>query len=345
MASHNSGIFIPSSTWSCLMNGCVACLYKAFPFGTDSMEESSRRALLGHTYPKNTRPESCLRVRESSKNGVPLSYQGLQSLKKTILVVGDGDFSFSLALAESNPKRAAKNLVVSSYESEAKLKDIYPRSHAHVEKLKKMGVEVLFQVDGTALSSCPALSQRLFDLIAWNFPCVCGSDGADGQVHDLEANLLLMKRFFESSTGILKPLGQLHITHKTVEPFSWWDLPAIGEQGGFSLLARVVFDKYNYPGYSNRKALDAKSFPCHDARTFVFRRKEECAENNLGSNDWKKRLCDIQLLDEKVVVNYLTSKKQGGVGGGAYAIEEKRLNAKRSWVEPEEVCDLDKQQG
>ena len=33
---------------------------------------------------------------------------------------------------------------------------------------------------------------------------------------------------------------------------------------------RVVFDRYIFPGYVPRKALDKKSFPSHDACTYVF---------------------------------------------------------------------------
>jgi hypothetical protein len=33
---------------------------------------------------------------------------------------------------------------------------------------------------------------------------------------------------------------------------------------------RVVFDRYTFPGYVPRKALDKKSFPSHDACTYVF---------------------------------------------------------------------------
>jgi hypothetical protein len=33
----------------------------------------------------------------------------------------------------------------------------------------------------------------------------------------------------------------------------------------------IVFDRYLYPGYVNRKVLDKKSFPLHDARIFIFK--------------------------------------------------------------------------
>ena len=53
----------------------------------------------------------------------------------------------------------------------------------------------------------------------------------------------------------------------------------IEEQGGvvggrrhtsLSFVGSVVFDRSTYPPYRPRKALDAKSFPITDARTFVF---------------------------------------------------------------------------
>ena len=53
----------------------------------------------------------------------------------------------------------------------------------------------------------------------------------------------------------------------------------IEEQGGvvggrgptsLSFVGSVVFDRSTYPPYRPRKALDAKSFPITDARTFLF---------------------------------------------------------------------------
>jgi hypothetical protein len=64
--------------------------------------------------------------------------------------------------------------------------------------------------------------------------------------------------------------GQLHVTHKTIEPFSWWEITQLAEECGLFLYCSIVFDRCLYPGYVNRKVLDKKSFPLHDARTFVF---------------------------------------------------------------------------
>lgn len=43
----------------------------------------------------------------------------------------------------------------------------------------------------------------------------------------------------------------------------------------FEFKGRVVFDKFTLPPYTPRKALDRKSFPCHDACVYVFGWKTE----------------------------------------------------------------------
>ena len=65
------------------------------------------------------------------------------------------------------------------------------------------------------------------------------------------------------------------MTHKTIEPFSWWDVPALAAEAGFALARRVVFDRCLYAGYTNRKALDRKGFACNDAETLIFELRDE----------------------------------------------------------------------
>ena len=38
-------------------------------------------------------------------------------------------------------------------------------------------------------------------------------------------------------------LQEIHITHKTIEPFCWWNIPDIGRRCGYTLLGTVVFDR------------------------------------------------------------------------------------------------------
>ena len=123
------------------------------------------------------------------------------------------------------------------------------------------------------LTTFPAtneLTKHHYDFILWNFPCVRAPKGADGQASEIEINKNLLRQFFTNAHSYLTPRGQLHIAHKTIEPFSWWGITDLARECGFRQCFSVVFDRCLYPGYVNRKVLDKKSFPSSDARVFVF---------------------------------------------------------------------------
>ncbi|RYH24728.1 DUF2431 domain-containing protein [archaeon] len=231
-------MYICNSTFCCVEYGCVACLYKVFPLGCASItSEDAKRTLDRISYPVNVRPETCLRSRSGQ-------YAGLESLQSATLVLGDGDFSFSLSIARSDELRAKKNLFASSYESKDTLLRIYTTAGQNIAALEEIGVQVLFNVDATELSKCAALKDRSFRTVVWNFPCVCADLGADGQATELAENQALVSRFFGNLPAFLhRQKGEVHITHKTIEPFSWWGLKDLARQQGFQCALEVVFDK------------------------------------------------------------------------------------------------------
>lgn len=58
-------------------------------------------------------------------------------------------------------------------------------------------------------------------------------------------------------------------------PFDQWRLEEIACTESTKYLGRIVLDRFLLAPYIPRKALDAKSFSCHDACTYVF-----------GKSDW-----------------------------------------------------------
>ena len=71
--------------------------------------------------------------------------------------------------------------------------------------------------------------------------------------------------------------GLVVVTHKTIEPFSIWNIPGIAQSKGYTLQATYKFDVDQYPGYLNRRGAGkqgGKRFPCEDAVTYVFKIKE-----------------------------------------------------------------------
>lgn len=233
-------------TLDCVAKGCIPCIYKIFP---------ETRGL-----PSNKRPETCCRHGDRVLVA-PIKEQS------SVLAVGDGDFTYSLSLAASNNFK----LLATSYEKESTLVATYPCFPSTLASLTScIDTEVKFEVDATNLDKS-LLADCTFDTVVWNFPCVCSEVGADGQVDQLADNKQLLSAFFESVKPYLRDgKSTVHVTHKTIEPFSWWGLEALAESAGFAHVASIHFDICCYPGYVNRKALDKKSFPANDAKIFVF---------------------------------------------------------------------------
>jgi len=305
----SSPLFIHPSTLACAVDKqCVPCLYKVSPLGTFGELKA----------PPNGRPEQCPRSKggyASIKSSASDSgYGGLyrDDTYESILAVGDGDFSFSLSLAKGFAEAGSKcKLVASSHESYESVRKTYSDADATLAELKSLGVEVLHGVDATALHESPDIGSKRFDVIIWNFPCVgvaekklpveytAGAQGPDGQAGEVELNKQLMRDFFKNAANsITCNTGEVHIVHKTFEPFSWIDMPAHNEEskGALVLDCRVVFDRILYPGYVNRKVLHRKSFPSHDAQTFVFKTAATPAKK--GSKKKKQKSEDSASKDK-----------------------------------------------
>ena len=149
--------------------------------------------------------------------------------------------------------------------------------------------------------------------IVWNFPCMpvvnpnaarqaerADNAGLDGQGEDMSQNQAILQQFARSAVPLLTPGdGEVHIAHKTIAPFSWWDVPRqMSDTGRLQLKQRVVFDRSAYPPYRNRKALHKKSFPCHDAEIFVF---SVTAEEKAGKGKGKgKAAVAVEAGEEEV---------------------------------------------
>lgn len=241
----------------------------------------------------NQRPEMCPRA---SLQAAPQSAGsrrrcGLYDDRMKILTIGDGDFSFSLALAralypataDSSDRAAASgHLVATSHESEQSVLRVYPNAAETLAELRSRGVTVHHNVDATDLQStlpqCAEQAPVRFDRIIFNFPCIGRGleAGHDGQNSEMEANKQLVRQFCCSAARLVSPQhvnirrvgekrvhngegGEVHITHKTKPPYNHWGIVplATNAQSGLVWKGAVIFDRCSYRPYINRKALGA----------------------------------------------------------------------------------------
>ncbi|CAI5703052.1 hypothetical protein KXD40_003967 [Peronospora effusa] len=256
-------LYVHSDTLHCALTRCIACCYKIVLY--------SRPGLLS-----NVRPEMCLRLTAKTKAEPPAAEAFEHSIGlydatkvKRILTVGDGNFSYSLALARALRPETGVQLVTTSHESRTTVLETYPDSEKILGELNAMtNVTVQHEVDATNAEQMKALGQ--FDRVIWNFPCVRAPRGKDGQNEEMEMNKKLLHDFFSHVDQILTPIGEVHVTHKTKAPFGQWGIENIAKINKLCHKQSVVFDRCLYPGYTNKKVLSKGSFPILDSQTFIF---------------------------------------------------------------------------
>ncbi len=262
---------------------CIPCAYKIANFDI-ALDTSFTRIV------HNVRPELCPRSKEQVGLEGTFGYQK----EMNILTIGDGDFTFSLALARMLCGKAWK-IVATSYESKSTLQTVYPDINETIAELEgfRDQVKIEYGVDATKLSETLSSdsSKMKFHRIVWNFPCTAEMNGQDGQNDAMERNKNLITNFVRNSIEYLQSnTSEIQMIHKTKPPYDQWNIDTVAFEGWSSndeecpleFKGRLVFDKCLLPPYTPRKALDRKSFSCHDACIYIFGFKI-C--ENLGSED------------------------------------------------------------
>uniref|UniRef100_A0A7S4P2V0 25S rRNA (uridine-N(3))-methyltransferase BMT5-like domain-containing protein n=1 Tax=Guillardia theta TaxID=55529 RepID=A0A7S4P2V0_GUITH len=201
-------------------------------------------------------------------------YHDLDGPDEQVLVVGDGNFSFSVALLEL--LQGGSSVTSTCYDSLEVLQNKYDDAQGHVDKLREGGASVLFQIDATRVAELPELDGP-YDSIIFNFPHV--GLGIKEQDDNIAANQDLIRKFLDSSSKILSPTGKVFVTIKKGEPYDSWKVARIGIAiSGLQLKTAVDFDHAAFPGYSHRRTAGfGPSMPSEDpdiirngAKTFIF---------------------------------------------------------------------------
>ncbi|KAK4715040.1 hypothetical protein R3W88_020947 [Solanum pinnatisectum] len=204
-----------------------------------------------------------------------------------ILLVGDGDFSFSLCLAQVFG--SAANIVASSLQSYDDVIKMYKNGKSNLEKLKSLGGTVLHGVDATKIQLHTDLSNRKFDRIIYNFPHA-GFHGSEDSDHLIQMHKNLVGRFFGSAKKMLRVDGQIHVTHKTCHPYGLWDLVGLGSGNSLICIECADFKIENYPGYNNKRGAGSKcDEPFHLGECNTFKFKFDLSRKNVPRTKHKKR--------------------------------------------------------
>lgn len=61
----------------------------------------------------------------------------------------------------------------------------------------------------------------------------------------------LLKGFFENARLMVREGGEVHVSHRDDDPYRRWKVVELAKSCGLCLREKVVFNKWDYPGYNN----------------------------------------------------------------------------------------------
>jgi 25S rRNA (uracil2634-N3)-methyltransferase len=196
---------------------------------------------------------------------VPVRTCGLYSSDQRILLVGDGNLSFALALTRAFG--SGGNLTATTLDDAGFLRSNYPNVEETIDSLRACGAQVHHGVDATRLDDYEVLGMApLPDLIVFNFPHPGWPDDwsifHEDQAVMIERHRTLLRGFFESARRVAQRIGcpalEVHVTSKTNRNgFDRWGVAALGEECGLEHVATHLFDAQPFQklGYRNKYGL------------------------------------------------------------------------------------------
>ena len=227
------------------------------------------------------------------------------SNSSSILVLGDGNFSYSASLCKIIGH--ASNIISTCYDSEAILKEKYPDCEEHIQTIESLAGTVLFGIDATCLEKCKELKGRRFNRIIFNFPHT--GAGIKDEERNIAHNQEMLKKFFACSARFLSngesffksfsinddralPLinmeaveddeerGEIHVTLKMGNPYEKWNIKALAKEASLKCKESFDFIPERYPGYCHRRTIgfdediSGNDLLNKHCKTFVFVKEE-----------------------------------------------------------------------
>eukprot|EP00808_Paulinella_micropora_P015997 g47755.t1 len=224
------------------------------------------------------------------------SFKAKHSADHRILTVGEGNFSFTLSLVRE--LKAGQNIVATSLDTLAQLKEKYA-SHgvdATLRELSFWGVNCIHGIDATQLDThlephLAAADNFSFHRIIFNFPHGGKSKKMGEQARQsIVEHKSLMGPFFLCAATLLNADGVIMVTCLT-DHYGRWNLGEYAQRACLELRAVVPFEKKDYPAYRwvwgdvrmNHSKIKQTTFDTTHAAVFIFGRRRAAKSRHIHS--------------------------------------------------------------
>eukprot|EP00947_MAST-08B_sp_MAST-8B-sp1_P001774 g1774.t1 len=147
-----------------------------------------------------------------------------------VLTVGDGDLTYSVALARAYGSRIA--LTATTFVDADELVRTYELAAGCLEELAARGQQVRHGIDATTLEAADPPLGTAFDHIVFNHPHLGLGDLKDTEAHS-KRHSVLVAHYFASARALLAPAGQIHLTLSTSTSFVWSCHSELGPWTGY----------------------------------------------------------------------------------------------------------------
>ncbi len=135
-----------------------------------------------------------------------------------IITVGEGDCSYSLALARAFGP--AVHVTCTTFISEEECVATYARAGAVIAELRELGHTVCDGIDATALASCTPPLEPPYDHVCFLHPHLGLDDILDEAAH-ARRHSVLVAHYLAAAATILAPGGCIHLTLCGNQPRTW----------------------------------------------------------------------------------------------------------------------------
>lgn len=220
----------------------------------------------------------------------------------TLLLVGEGDFSFAVSVVKMGYVEPAK-LLATSFDSVEDLLAKYPNVEENLNYLKEEGVKVMHEIDATnlvlslKLNPAKKVQPKLFDIrqkldyVMFNFPHTGrGMKDVDRNIRDHQK---LVMGYFKSSKALLNLVNneayndfggyadpekvsglKIILSVFEGEPYVSWGIKSLARSEGYCVERSGAFNWSAFEGYHHKRTNGirdtTKPAAERDARIYLF---------------------------------------------------------------------------